>query len=98
MSHVSPLHHPVLLQETLDYLDPCPGDRVVDGTLGLGGHAIEILKRIAPAKPKVKGHYYGFDLDLGNLEVAKRRLSKFSSQTTFFHSNFAHCHQRLQSV
>ncbi len=98
MSHVHPVHHPVLLQETLDYLNPQPGDRVVDGTLGLGGHALEILKRIAPPKCKAKGHYYGFDLDLGNLEVARQRLSDFSSQTTFFHSNFAHCHHRLQSV
>ena len=101
MSHVSPVHHPVLLQETLEYLNPQPGDQVVDGTLGLGGHALEILKRIAPPRSKVKGHYYGFDLDLDNLAIAQQRLSDFSSsfsQATFFHSNFAHCHHRLQSV
>lgn len=86
------MHYPVLLQETLAYLNPQPGDRVVDGTLGLGGHALEILKRIGP-----KGHYYGFDLDLDNLAIARSRLSDFSSQTTFFHSSFAHCHHRLQS-
>lgn len=98
MSHVFLVHHPVLLQETLDYLNLQPGDRVVDGTLGLGGHALEILNRIAPPKSKIKGYYYGFDLDTDNLDFAKQRLSDFPSQTTFFHSNFAHCHHRLQSV
>ena len=86
-------HDPVLLQATLDLLNPQPGDRVVDGTLGLGGHALKILELIGP-----KGHYYGFDLDEANLEVARKRLKKFDSQTTFFHENFAHCHHRFQEL
>ncbi|MBI4193095.1 MAG: 16S rRNA (cytosine(1402)-N(4))-methyltransferase RsmH [Candidatus Colwellbacteria bacterium] len=39
-------HVPVLLRETLDALDPGPGETFADGTLGAGGHAREILKRI----------------------------------------------------
>ncbi len=64
---------------------------MVDGTLGLGGHAQSILERLGD-----QGHYYGFDLDEKNLEYARNRLKNFELKTTFFHSNFAHCHYRLQ--
>lgn len=84
-------HQSVLLQETLKILNPRPGDKIVDGTLGLGGHAEAILSFILPG-----GHYYGFDLDALNLKYAKERLKDFASHTTFFHSNFAHCHHRLR--
>ena len=33
-------HSPVLLSETIRLLDPRPGETVVDGTLGAGGHAL----------------------------------------------------------
>jgi 16S rRNA (cytosine1402-N4)-methyltransferase len=91
LNNVPYQHQSVLLQETLKILDPKPGDKIVDGTLGLGGHAEAILPLILPG-----GHYYGFDLDALNLEHAKERLKAFAPHTTFFHSNFAHCHQRLR--
>lgn len=52
------MHEPVLLHETIANLDPHPGDFIVDGTLGLGGHSKEILKAIAPG-----GTLLGLDLD-----------------------------------
>lgn len=52
------MHEPVLLHETIAHLDPHPGDLIVDGTLGLGGHAKELLKGIAPG-----GTLLGLDLD-----------------------------------
>lgn len=87
------LHKPVLLAETLSIFDLKLGAKVVDGTLGLGGHSKAMLEQIGPT-----GHLYGFDLDETNLAEAKKRLKDFSSQTTFFHDNFAHCHDRLQEV
>ena len=36
-------HVPVLLQETLDLLQPGPGRRCVDGTFGFGGHSTALL-------------------------------------------------------
>jgi len=42
------VHTPVLLHEVIRALDPKPNENFIDGTLGGGGHAIEILKRIAP--------------------------------------------------
>jgi 16S rRNA (cytosine1402-N4)-methyltransferase len=86
-------HDPVLLHETINLLNLQPGDVVVDGTLGLGGHAQTILERIGS-----DGHYYGFDLDETNLKSAQNRLKPFESQTTFFHSNFVHCQHRLQEI
>ncbi|MDE2001296.1 MAG: 16S rRNA (cytosine(1402)-N(4))-methyltransferase RsmH [Patescibacteria group bacterium] len=42
------IHTPVLLHEVLDTLDLHPGDLVIDGTAGAGGHAREIARRIGP--------------------------------------------------
>lgn len=42
------MHIPVLLHEVLEAMAPQPGEFHVDGTLGAGGHAREIIKRITP--------------------------------------------------
>ena len=41
-------HVPILVSEILDVLRPQPGEIAVDCTLGYGGHAREILKKILP--------------------------------------------------
>jgi len=51
-------HIPVLLTETIELLNPEPGDFIIDGTLGAGGHAREIIKRIKP-----NGTFLGIDWD-----------------------------------
>jgi 16S rRNA (cytosine1402-N4)-methyltransferase len=38
-----PRHVPVLRDETVALLQPGPGRRIVDGTFGMGGHALELL-------------------------------------------------------
>jgi 16S rRNA (cytosine1402-N4)-methyltransferase len=52
------MHVPILLAECLEALALEPGLRGVDATLGYGGHAREILSRIAPG-----GHLVGLDVD-----------------------------------
>ncbi|MBN2096064.1 16S rRNA (cytosine(1402)-N(4))-methyltransferase RsmH [Candidatus Peregrinibacteria bacterium] len=77
------LHIPVLLSETIDLLNLRAGNRVVDCTLGLGGHSEAILKKIGP-----KGKLMAFDQDETNLKKAKQRLKKFEKQIIYVHSNF----------
>jgi 16S rRNA (cytosine1402-N4)-methyltransferase len=77
-------HIPVLLEETVRILDPRPGQLVVDCTLGLGGHAVEILRRISPG-----GTLVGIDLDPRNLETARPRLEETGGTFELHHANFA---------
>nr|MBI1899720.1 16S rRNA (cytosine(1402)-N(4))-methyltransferase RsmH [Planctomycetia bacterium] len=42
------VHVPVLLDELLHWLDPQPGQVLVDGTLGGGGHARQLALRVVP--------------------------------------------------
>src|SRR5687767_3982367 len=79
-----PTHVPVLLQETIEILDPKSDQLVVDCTIGLGGHAAELLKRISPG-----GTLVGLDLDPRNLEIARPRLEETGGTFELHHANFA---------
>jgi len=75
-------HIPVLLNEVLDYLDRDREGIYVDCTLGLGGHALEILKR------KPKAILIGFDIDEKSLLKAKKKLEFYAERVTLYHSDF----------
>lgn len=62
-------HLPVMLDEICDLLQLGPHKNIVDGTLGLGGHALAILERTKP-----DGKILGIDRDQEALEEAKKRL------------------------
>lgn len=64
-------HVPVLMKELLEVLAIRPGAAVADCTLGFGGHALEIIKRIVPG-----GHFVGLDLDGGELKKTTERLQR----------------------
>ena len=76
-------HVPVMLAEVLHYLDPQSGETVIDGTVGGGGHAIEIAKRILPG-----GRLIGIDRDEEALDAASKRLSEFSGNVTLVKGDF----------
>lgn len=64
-----PAHEPVMVEEVLAALNIKPGDTVVDGTVGLGGHSAVFAELVGP-----KGLLIGFDWDAGMLRQAKAKL------------------------
>jgi 16S rRNA (cytosine1402-N4)-methyltransferase len=82
-----------MLQEVLDYLNLGPGKTIVDATVGTGGHAGEILKKISPG-----GRLIGIDRDAESLAVARDRLENLSSACEFVHGNFMDIDTILKSL
>ncbi len=67
-----------------------PGGSYVDGTVGLGGHAEEILRRSAP-----DGRLTGFDRDAEALALAAERLSPFGERVRLVHADYREMPERL---
>jgi len=76
-------HSSVMVKETIGYLDPEPGEIIVDATVGTGGHSLGILERIAPG-----GKLIGIDRDQESLDIARKRLSKHADFIDFVYGNF----------
>lgn len=86
-------HVSVLLNETIDGLNIKPDGIYVDGTLGGGGHSLEIVKRLSE-----KGHLYGIDRDTDAIEAAGERLKEYSDRFTAIHSNFYNAAEVLKNI
>ncbi len=67
-----PTHVPVMAKETIDALAPAPGATLLDGTLGLAGHAMAWLD--ATARLGQVGEVFGIDRDESALVEARRRI------------------------
>ena len=74
----------MLADEVLNGLALKPGSRVLDGTVGLGGHAMLILAATSP-----NGELVAFDRDERNLVVAQERCAEFGNRATCIHDSFA---------
>ncbi len=85
------MHIPVLLHEVLGSFDPSPGQIFVDMTLGTGGHAEEILKRINPG-----GKLIAFEHDERNQLIAEKRLKKKYPSLVVIPKNFSCMQTELQ--
>jgi 16S rRNA (cytosine1402-N4)-methyltransferase len=70
-----PQHVPVLLEESLDFLKVRAGGVVVDATLGFGGHAAAICRRLGPA-----GKLIAFDRDEQAMARARTRLEVLAEE------------------
>jgi len=80
-------HVSVLLKEAIDFLAIRRGGTYIDATVGLGGHSLEIARRLGP-----QGHLIGFDKDPQALELARKRLSEVGGDApkiTLLHSSYA---------
>jgi len=62
-------HQTVLLERSVEQLRLSPASRVVDGTMGGGGHAVAILEKLGP-----EGMLVGLDRDAAALAATTRRL------------------------
>ncbi len=77
------IHATVLLKETVDFLEVKEDGVYVDATLGLAGHAREILRRNETCR------LIGIDQDGAALELAIERLAEFGGRVTFEKANFS---------
>lgn len=76
-------HVSVLLDETIDSLNIRDDGVYVDGTLGGGGHSLEICRRLGK-----NGRLIGIDRDMDAIRAAKDRLRDYMNQVTIVHGNY----------
>ena len=76
-------HYSVLLCETIDHLNIKPDGIYADGTLGGGGHASEVVKRLSD-----QGRFFGIDQDEAAITAASARLSEYQKNVTVIRSNY----------
>ena len=75
-------HISVLLNECIENLNIKPDGIYVDGTLGLGGHSEQILKRLDT------GRLIGIDRDESAIRRTGERLAQYADKMTLVHGNF----------
>lgn len=86
-------HEPVLLQEVLENMDLKKKRIVVDCTVGLGGHAKEIVENL----PK-NGKLICFDLDPDQIRAAKKKLRKYKDRTVFINASFSDLAEQIRKL
>ena len=86
-------HISVLLEETIEGLDIKPDGIYVDGTLGGGGHALEVCKRLSD-----KGRFIGIDQDEAAIKAGSERLKDYQDRVTVVRSNYCNMKQVLHDL
>lgn len=86
-------HTSVLLQETIEQLKIRPDGIYVDGTLGGGGHAYEVLSRLSK-----HGRLIGIDRDADAIRAASKRLEPFQDQVRIVRSNYVDMRMQLKNL
>ncbi len=81
-------HVPVLYQEIIFYLQPCPGGKYIDGTIGAGGHSAGLLEGSAP-----DGRVLGLDRDVEAIEFSRNRLVAAGERLALVQTSFAEMDQ-----
>lgn len=85
-------HISVLLNECIENLNIKPDGIYVDGTLGLGGHSEQILKRLDT------GRLIGIDRDESAIRRTGKRLAQYADKMTLVHGNFCDVSQILDEL
>jgi 16S rRNA (cytosine1402-N4)-methyltransferase len=86
-------HNPVLSKEVIDFLNPAPGEIIVDATIGGAGHSEQILQRITPG-----GMLIGIDRDEETLRLASERLRPFKGSFKLINKNFKYLKEILKDM
>jgi 16S rRNA (cytosine1402-N4)-methyltransferase len=76
-------HTPVLAEEALRWLQVEPAGTYVDATVGLGGHAVEIARRLTA------GRLIGLDRDARALEIARENLKEYGGRVVLVQADFS---------
>lgn len=76
------VHRPVLLTEVIEGLAPREGSIIVDGTVGAGGHAAALARKVGPS-----GRVIGLDRDPEMLELAAKATEGLS--VTLIHAAYS---------
>jgi len=88
-----PRHRPVMVADVLKVLAPRPGALLLDGTIGLGGHA-EAWLAAAGAGARV----IGLDRDAEALAEAARRLARFGPRVELHHEDYRRAPELLDRL
>jgi 16S rRNA (cytosine1402-N4)-methyltransferase len=83
LAELERVHRPVMLEHVLHWLTPVPaGTWIVDGTVGLGGHAAALLAHTTDSR------LLGLDRDAATLALAARRLAAFGPRVVLRQADF----------
>ena len=86
-------HNPVLYKEIIHALQPHPGGRYVDGTLGAGGHARGIVEACAP-----DGQLLGLDVDPQALAIARKTLAPYENRVHLAQASYTSLSAQLKQL
>lgn len=82
---MEPRHYPVMSNEIIDLLRNVPPGWMIDGTVGLGGHALRVLREV----PQLR--VLGMDMDNDSLKEAGRRLDRWKDRVVLIQANYTTC-------
>lgn len=82
---MEPRHYPVMRNEIVDLLRDVPPGWMIDGTVGLGGHAQRVLREV----PQLC--VLGLDMDRNSLKEADRRLAGWQDRVVLLQANYTSC-------
>jgi 16S rRNA (cytosine1402-N4)-methyltransferase len=85
-------HRPALRDEVVRLLSPRPGGVIVDGTVGLGGHAKALLEVGRTVR------VIGIDRDVAALERAHKRLAPYGAFVTLIHGDYRDLDRHLDEI
>src|SRR2546425_11893975 len=77
------MHYPVLCAEAIGHLSIRPEGVYPDATAGLGGHTLEIARRLTT------GFVMANDRDVESLEFARAKTKEFADRIRFHYGKFS---------